>query len=108
VLRDDAVEQVRRLKEQPGGELQVHGSWRLVRTLHDAGLIDTYRTLQFPVVVVGGGKRLFADGAVPATYQVTESEVLSDGVVALTLRPDRFGSIGSGEYVVREGKEAVE
>ncbi|MGK5673920.1 dihydrofolate reductase family protein [Micromonospora sp. URMC 106] len=38
VLRgDDIVAQVRRLKERPGGELQVHGSWRLVRTLHDAG-----------------------------------------------------------------------
>jgi dihydrofolate reductase len=59
VLRGDVVEQVRRLKEQPGRELQVHGSWRLARTLHDAGLVDTYRLLQFPVVV-GEGKRLFA------------------------------------------------
>lgn len=108
VLRGDVVEQVRRLKEQPGGELQVHGSWQLVRTLHDAGLVDTYRLLQFPVVV-GDGKRLFADGATPATYRITESEVLSGGAgaVSLTLRQAEFGSTGAGEFVVRDGKEAI-
>jgi dihydrofolate reductase len=108
VLRGDIVEQVRRLKEQPGGELQVHGSWQLARTLHDAGLVDTYRLLQFPVVV-GDGKRLFADGAVPSTYRITEAEVLRGGagVVSLTLRQDAFGSTGTGEFVVTEGKEAI-
>jgi dihydrofolate reductase len=108
VLRDDVVEQVRRLKEQPGRELQVHGSWQLVRTLHDAGLVDTYRLLQFPVVV-GEGKRLFADGAKPATFEVTESEsaVLSGGAVSLTLRRAAFGTIGTGQYVVREGRETI-
>jgi dihydrofolate reductase len=108
VLRDDAVEQVRGLKEQPGRELQVHGSWQLVRTLNDAGLVDTYRVLQFPVVL-GEGKRLFADGATPATYEVveSESEVLPGGAVSLTLRQAAFGSTGTGEYVVRDGKEAI-
>jgi dihydrofolate reductase len=108
VLRGDVVEQVRRLKEQPGRELQVHGSWQLVRSLHDAGLVDTYRLIQFPVVV-GEGKRLFADGAVPATYRITEAEVRrgGSGVVSMTLRQDVFGSAGSGEFVVEDGKEAV-
>jgi dihydrofolate reductase len=108
VLRDDVVERVRRLKEQPGGELQVHGSWQLVQTLHKAGLVDIYRLLQFPVVV-GGGKRLFADGATPATYEVAESEsqVLRGGAVSLTLRQADFGTIGIGEYAVREGKETI-
>jgi dihydrofolate reductase len=108
VLRGDAVEQVRRLKQQPGGELQVHGSWQLVRTLHDAGLVDIYRLLQFPVVV-GDGKRLFADGATPATYRITDSQVLSGGAgaVSLTLRQTEFGATGSGEFVVRDGKEAI-
>jgi hypothetical protein len=57
-------------------------------------------------VVVGDGKRLFADGATPATYEVTESEsaVLSGGAVSLTLRQAAFGT---GEYVVREGKETT-
>jgi dihydrofolate reductase len=108
VLRGDVVEEVRRLKEQPGGELQVHGSWRLARSLHDAGLVDTYRLIQFPVVV-GDGKRLFGDGAAPATYRITESEVLSGGAgaVSLTLRQVEFGSTGTGEFVVRDGKEVI-
>ncbi|MGI5238537.1 dihydrofolate reductase family protein [Dactylosporangium sp. CA-139066] len=108
VLRGDVVEQVHRLKEQPGGELQVHGSWRLVRTLHDAGLVDVYRLIVFPVVV-GDGKRLFAPGAVPATYRITESEAMAggDGAVALSLRRTGFGTTGTGEFVVRDGKEAI-
>jgi dihydrofolate reductase len=109
VLRgDDIVDQVRRLKEQPGRELQVHGSWQLARTLHDAGLVDTYRLIQFPVVV-GTGKRLFEDGAVPATYKITSAEALSGGsaAVSLTLRQDGFGSLGTGDIIVEDGKEVL-
>jgi len=107
VLRgDDIVDQVRRLKEQPGRELQVHGSWQLVRTLHDAGLVDTYRLIQFPVVV-GTGKRLFEAGAVPATYKITHGEVLPGGAVSLTLRQEGFGSLGTGDIVVEDGKEVL-
>ncbi|MEW2379076.1 dihydrofolate reductase family protein [Micromonospora sp. NPDC047812] len=109
VLRGgDILAQVRRLREQPGGELQVHGSWQLARALHDAGLVDTYRLLQFPVVV-GEGKRLFADGAAPASYRITDSTVAGGGAgaVALTLRRTGFGATAAGEFVVRDGKEAV-
>jgi dihydrofolate reductase len=109
VLRgDDIVDQVRRLKAQPGRELQVHGSWQLVRTLHDAGLVDTYRLIQFPVVV-GAGKRLFEEGAVPSTYKITSAEVLSggSGAVSLTLRQDGFGSIATGDIIVEDGKEVL-
>ena len=108
VLRGDILDQVRSLKAQPGGELQVHGSWQLVRTLHDAGLVDIYRLIQFPVVV-GDGKRLFADGATPAIYRIIGSEVLSGGAgaVSLTLRQDQFGTAGDGEFVTRDGKEAI-
>jgi dihydrofolate reductase len=108
VLRGDVVGQIRQLKAQPGGELQIHGSWQLVRTLHDAGLVDIYRLIQFPIVV-GEGKRLFADGAAPATYRITESEVLpgGSGAVSLTLRQSNFGTPGTGEFVVQNGKEAT-
>jgi hypothetical protein len=70
--------------------------------------VDTYRLIQFPVVV-GTGKRLFEDGAVPATYKITSGEVLKggSGVVSLTLRQDGFGSVGTGDIVVEDGKEVL-
>ncbi|MDN5747926.1 MAG: dihydrofolate reductase family protein [Pseudonocardia sp.] len=103
VVRGDVVDAVRRLKDQPGRELQVHGSHRLARTLHDAGLVDVYRLLYFPVVV-GTGKRLFDGGAVPSSFRVDNGEILESGAVSLTLAPTRFST---GDYVVRDGQEAV-
>ena len=69
------------LKAKPGGELQVHGSCGLAHTLHDAGLIDEYRLVIFPVVV-GGGKRLFRDGSVPGSLTLVSSTVTGNGAVA--------------------------
>lgn len=103
VVRGDVVEAVRALKDAPGGELQVHGSWRLARTLHDAGLVDAYRLLYFPVVV-GGGKRLFDDSAVPSSYRLVASETTGAGAIAMTLEPTDFGT---GAFEVRDGREAV-
>ncbi|GAA4591068.1 dihydrofolate reductase [Actinoplanes octamycinicus] len=104
VLRGDLVDEVRRLKELPGAELQVHGSWQLVQALHRAGLVDRYRLLQFPVVV-GAGKRLFPDGATPAAFTVEETtRVLPGGVVALTLTPASVGTVAAGEYAVDQGR----
>jgi dihydrofolate reductase len=108
VLRGDLVDEVRRLKEPPGKELQVHGSWKLVQTLHQAGLVDLYRLLQCPVVV-GTGKRLFPDGSTPATFASAEgsSRVLPGGVVSLTLKPASLGAISVGAYTVDDGRSTT-
>ena len=108
VLRGDLVDEVRRLKELPGMELQVHGSWKLVQTLHQAGLVDVYRLLQFPVVV-GTGKRLFPNGSTPATFATAEesSRVLPGGVVSLILKPASLGAISAGAYTVDEGRSTT-
>ncbi|MFC0681227.1 dihydrofolate reductase family protein [Lysobacter korlensis] len=104
VLRGDPIDAVRTLKQERGRELQVHGSWQLARTLHDAGLVDIYRLLIAPVYV-GDGKRLFADGGVPATFSASpdESIILPNGVVSLVLRPRRTGEVEVGAYHVAEG-----
>ena len=78
------AEAVAALKEEPGRELQVHGSGKLVGSLQRAGLIDTYRVLIFPVVL-GGGQRLFAEGGMtPAALRLTESRTSPSGVTMQT------------------------
>ncbi|MBM0276288.1 dihydrofolate reductase family protein [Micromonospora tarensis] len=108
ILRTGIVDTVRRLKELPGKELQVHGSWQLVQTLHQAGLVDLYRLLQYPVVV-GTGKRLFPDGSAPATFTTAEGgeRVLPGGAVSLTLTPTTVGVISAGAYTVQSGRSTA-
>ncbi|UFU06234.1 dihydrofolate reductase family protein [Ruania halotolerans] len=103
VISGDVIDAVAALKAKPGRELQVHGSWRLARTLHDAGLVDEYRLLVFPVVV-GQGKRLFDEDAAPSSYQLVHSEILSTGAIHQVLRPR---ALDLGDFVVRGGKHAV-
>jgi dihydrofolate reductase len=66
------------LKDKPGRELQVHGSWQLARTLHDAGLVDEYRVLVFPVVV-GSGKRRSQKALPPRATSLLDSVVTGPG-----------------------------
>lgn len=81
VLLDGNVpEQVAALKQEDGPELQVHGSGNLVQTLLKHDLIDEFRVLVFPVVI-GSGKRLFADGAIPKQLKLVESTVSDSGVM---------------------------
>lgn len=89
VVATDILESVAQLKALPGRELQVHGSCLLARSLHDAGLVDEYRLLYFPVVV-GQGKRLFDSGSVPSTFTLEQCVTTNAGAVGLTLRPTTF------------------
>jgi dihydrofolate reductase len=100
----DRVEQVRALKEQPGGELQVHGSCGLAHELHRAGLIDEFRLITFPVTL-GQGKRLFTEGLPPTAYTVVESRTAPNGVGYTVLRPTAITP--GGEYVVVDGVSAI-
>ena len=86
VLRGDVLTEVAKLKEQPGGELQVHGSGALAHALIEADLIDEYRLLFFPVHL-GSGKKLFRDGAKAASLRLLTSSVTSTGVVIATYEP---------------------
>jgi dihydrofolate reductase len=81
--------------------LQVHGSWQLARTLNDPGLVDEYHLLVFPVVV-GSGKRLFADGSAATGLTLVDSEVTSAGVTYQVLRPTAFTT---GTVSVEDGRE---
>lgn len=105
ILRNDFLQQIRELKQQPGGELQVHGSGQLIRALHDAGLIDEVRLIQFPVVL-GQGKHLFSAGAAGSGYDVRDVRPLAGGAVAWFLTPKALPS-SPGTYAVEDGKEVI-
>jgi len=103
VLSGNVIEQVTELKNGPGGELQIHGSCALARSMHRAGLIDEYRLLVFPVTV-GRGKRLFTDDAPATGFRLTDSATTSTGAVYSALTPAPL-EVGTAEVVA--GKEAV-
>ena len=95
LLEGDVAEAIATLKQGDGPELQVHGSGDLVQTLLRHGLIDEYRLWVFPVVV-GSGRRLFADGAIPAALKLVDSTVSSTGVVIGTYEP--AGELVTGTF----------
>jgi dihydrofolate reductase len=95
LLEGDVAEAVAKLKEEDGPEIQVHGSADLLQTLLEHDLVDEFRIMIFPVVL-GTGKRLFGEGAVPAGLSLVESSTSTTGVVMATYR--REGEIRYGSF----------
>jgi dihydrofolate reductase len=84
LIKGDVASEVPKLKEQFGGDITVHGSGQLVNTLKERDLVDEYRLMVFPVVL-GTGKRVFADGGDLVPLKLAETkQVGPDGVVILT------------------------
>jgi dihydrofolate reductase len=97
LIEGDVADGVRKLKQQDGPELQVHGSANLIQTLLEHGLVDEFRLKIFPLVL-GTGKRLFGDGTVPAGFEVASSQVLPSGVIVATYRTGaeiKYGSFAA-------------
>ena len=97
LIEGDAADGIAALKKEQGPELQVHGSGNLIQTLLRHGLVDQYRLWVFPLVL-GSGKRLFADGAVPAALKLVESTVSTTGVVMATYEP--AGEVLTGTFAL--------
>ncbi|WP_121749923.1 dihydrofolate reductase family protein [Streptomyces sp. E2N166] len=79
VLDGDLAKEVTALKERTDGELQVHGSGALAGSLLALDLVDTVHLLTFPVVL-GAGRRLFAEGALPTAFRHSGGRVTAAGV----------------------------
>jgi dihydrofolate reductase len=92
LLTGDVAKAVGTLKQEEGGEIQVHGSGGLIQTLLEHDLVDEFHLLVFPVLL-GSGKRLFAGGTIPAGLKLVDSTTLSTGVVVST-----YGRKGKVEY----------
>jgi dihydrofolate reductase len=86
----DLAEHVRNLKQQQGPDVHVYGSANLVQTLLKHDLIDAF-WLRICPLTLSSGKRLFAEGTIPAAFKVTESTVSSTGVILVNY--ERAGAI---------------
>jgi dihydrofolate reductase len=78
----DATDQVRKLKEEFDGELQVAGSHRLVQELIESDLVDQINLMVFPVIL-GTGKKAFEEKPERRDLRLKESKVVGDGVLVL-------------------------
>jgi dihydrofolate reductase len=92
-LNGDIAEKITKIKHQEGPDLHVSGSANMVQTLMKHDLVDAFWLMIIPVTL-GGGKRLFAEGTIPAAFKVTESTVTSKGVIIVHY--ERAGAIPTG------------
>lgn len=86
ISSDGALDAIAALRAREGGDLSVMGSPTLARALIAADLVDELNLMIEPVLL-GGGKRIFADDGVGMTLQLAESQVTSTGVLICTYRP---------------------
>ncbi len=80
------MEELAKLKQQPGKDILIEGSATLVESLVQAGLVDEFRFMVHPVIA-GSGKRFFQDGMSLTKLKLVESKPISLGIVFLTYRP---------------------
>ena len=92
-LKGNVVDEIKKLKQQDGPELQVHGSGNLIQTLLKHDLIDELWLKIFPVTL-GTGKRLFAEGSIPVAFKVSESKLSPTGVIIANY--ERAGEVKTG------------
>jgi dihydrofolate reductase len=87
IIRQNVVDEVRKLKELPGKNIYVDGSSVLVHTLAQSDLVDEYSLLVFPIVL-GSGKRVFPDGFYSG-LKLIETKSFPSGVILLRYQPER-------------------
>jgi dihydrofolate reductase len=87
LISENVVDEVRKLKEQPGKDIYVDGSSVLVHTLAQHDLVDEYILLVFPILL-GSGKRVFPAGF-HAGLKLLETKSFPTGVVSMRYQPDK-------------------
>jgi dihydrofolate reductase len=102
-LGPDIVATLRQLRREDGPDLLIQGSSNLIQTLLANDLVDEIRLLIFPLVL-GKGKRLFGDGAMPAAFRLTKSQTSTTGVIMATY--ERAGEIRTGSFAQDNPSEA--
>lgn len=95
IIKDNIVEELKKIKKAEGPDLQVYGSANLVQTLLKNDLVDELWLKIFPVTL-GKGKRLFGEGTVPTAFKLTDSKVSPSGVIIANYK--REGEVKTGSF----------
>ena len=103
LIKGDVGAYVANLKKESGPEIQVHGSGQLIQTLLRNDLVDEFHLVVFPIVL-GSGKRLFAEGTVPAAFTSVDVETSNTGVIIATYQ--RAGAVKYGSFAPDESAAA--
>ena len=102
LIKTNVVQEIGKLKELDGPELQVHGSGNLIKTLFNGNLVDLYNIWTFPVTV-GKGKQLFGDGTNPSNLKLVDVKSSGTGVIIAAYRPD--GELKTGSFALENETE---
>jgi dihydrofolate reductase len=94
-LKGDVANEIKKLKEQDGPDLQVYGSGNLIQTLLKHDLVDELWLKIFPITL-GKGKKLFTEGTIPAGWKLIDSKVSPQGVIVANYR--REGEVKTGSF----------
>lgn len=94
-INSDVAEEIKKLKQQDGPDLQVYGSGNLIQTLLKYDLIDELWLKIFPITL-GVGKKLFAEGTTAAAFKLSDSKVSPSGVVFANYK--RKGEVETGSF----------
>ena len=93
----NSVADIEKLKHSEGADIQVWGSSKLIQLLLKHDLVDVLRLKIYPLIL-GEGKKLFDNGAIPAAFTLTESQVTSKGVIIATYK--RAGEVVTGDVEI--------
>jgi dihydrofolate reductase len=103
LIKGDVWNEIKKIKEQDGPEIQVHGSGNLIQMLLKHDLVDELWLKVFPITL-GFGKRLFAEGTIPAGFKLLESEISPSGVIIASY--ERAGEVKTGSFGLETPSEA--
>jgi dihydrofolate reductase len=102
-IRGDVPAEIAQLKQQDGPDLLIQGSSQLIQTLLANDLIDQFNLFVFPLVL-GSGKRMFGQGAIPAGLKLVDTKASTTGVTMSTYL--RAGPVSTGSFALKEPTEA--
>ena len=103
LIKGDVWNEIKKIKEQDGPEIQVHGSGNLIQMLLKHDLVDELWLKVFPITL-GAGKRVFAEGTFPAGFKLLESEISPSGVIIASY--ERAGEVKTGSFGLETPSEA--